>query len=54
MQESQRFLVTQGLDFSDTRRFSPGMHCGILLVRLPACEQPRIAEYLAACDRISW
>ena len=29
-----RFLVTQDLDFSDIRRFTPGTHHGILLVRL--------------------
>ena len=29
-----RFLITQDLDFSDSRRFSPGSHPGILLVRL--------------------
>jgi predicted nuclease of predicted toxin-antitoxin system len=33
-QIAQRFLVTQDLDFSDVRRFSPGTHQGILLVRL--------------------
>ena len=33
-QEAERFLITQDLDFSDTRRFSPGSHYGILLVRL--------------------
>jgi predicted nuclease of predicted toxin-antitoxin system len=27
-------LITQDLDFSDLRRFAPGTHCGILLVRL--------------------
>jgi hypothetical protein len=26
--------VTQDLDFSDTRRFIPGTHAGILLLRL--------------------
>lgn len=31
-----RFLVTQDLDFSDTRKFRPGSHPGILLVRLHA------------------
>jgi predicted nuclease of predicted toxin-antitoxin system len=30
----QRFLITQDLDFSDTRKFVPGTHSGILLVRL--------------------
>ena len=29
-----RFLITQDLDFSDTRRFKPGTHPGVLLVRL--------------------
>lgn len=29
-----RFLVTQDLDFSDVRKFVPGTHAGILLVRL--------------------
>jgi predicted nuclease of predicted toxin-antitoxin system len=29
-----RFLITQDLDFSDTRRFAPGTHAGLLLVRL--------------------
>jgi len=29
-----RFLITQDLDFSDIRRFTPGTHHGILLVRL--------------------
>ena len=30
----RRFLITQDLDFSDARRFAPGTHSGILLVRL--------------------
>lgn len=30
----RRFLVTQDLDFSDMRRFVPGAHSGILVVRL--------------------
>lgn len=33
-QKESRFLITQDLDFSDTRRFAPGSHNGILLVRL--------------------
>src|SRR3972149_1137384 len=31
---SDRILLTQGLDFSDIRRFVPGTHPGLLLVRL--------------------
>jgi predicted nuclease of predicted toxin-antitoxin system len=34
-QEAGRFLITQDLDFSDRRQFSPGTHHGLLLVRLP-------------------
>ena len=33
-QKESRFLITQDLDFSDSRRFTPGSHHGILLVRL--------------------
>jgi predicted nuclease of predicted toxin-antitoxin system len=30
------FLITQDLDFSDLRRFAPGTHHGLLLLRLRA------------------
>ncbi len=33
-QESGRFLITQDLDFSDIRRFTPGTHAGLLVIRL--------------------
>jgi predicted nuclease of predicted toxin-antitoxin system len=33
-QKESRFLITQDLDFSDLRRFAPGSHHGILLLRL--------------------
>ncbi len=46
VQHEQRFLITQDLDFSDARRFSPGKHYGILLVRL---RQPSRANLL---DRV--
>jgi predicted nuclease of predicted toxin-antitoxin system len=29
-----RFLITQDLDFSDLRRYAPGTHAGLLLLRL--------------------
>ena len=45
-QSEGRFLVTQDLDFSDRRRFEPGQHAGILLVRLPDDEQWRIGDFL--------
>ena len=33
-QTAERFLITQDLDFSDMRRYVPGTHAGLLLVRL--------------------
>ncbi len=47
-QAESRFLVTQDLDFSDKRRFAPGDHAGILVIRLPDTEQWRVSDYLAA------
>ena len=47
-QADARFLITQDLDFSDVRRFAPGTHEGILLVRLPDHEQWRIGDFLVA------
>ena len=38
-QKESRFLITQDLDFSDSRRFAPGSHHGILLVRLRSPNQ---------------
>ena len=35
-QREGRFLITQDLDFSDLRRYRPGTHHGVLLVRLQA------------------
>ena len=33
-QLESRFLITQDLDFSDIRRFAPGSHAGLMLLRL--------------------
>lgn len=33
-QAAERVLITSDLDFSDVRKFKPGTHCGIILVRL--------------------
>lgn len=33
-QQENRFFITQDLDFSDVRLYEPGMHHGLLLVRL--------------------
>ncbi len=57
-QSSGRFLITQDLDFSDVRRFAPGTHAGLQLVRLI---QPgrdaltfRIATLFATEDIDQW
>ncbi|SRR5258708_38927504 len=33
-QQEERLLVTQDLDFSDSRKFRAGRHAGLLLIRL--------------------
>jgi predicted nuclease of predicted toxin-antitoxin system len=43
-QRESRFLVTQDLDFSDLRRFVPGSHHGILLVRLRSPNRRALIE----------
>ena len=47
-QAERRFLVTHDLDFSDTRKFEPGKHAGVLIVRLPDSEQWRVGDHLVA------
>ena len=32
--DAERFFITQDLDFSDIRAFTPGSHQGLLLIRL--------------------
>lgn len=46
-QKEERFLITQDLDFSDIRKFSPGTHHGLMLVRL------RVPGRLALAARIA-
>jgi predicted nuclease of predicted toxin-antitoxin system len=45
-----RFLITQDLDFSDTRRFAPGTHAGLLLLRL---REPGAGALVAAMEAIA-
>lgn len=45
-QDVGRFLVTQDLDFSDIRRYQPGTHHGLLLIRLAAPSRRRLIERL--------
>ncbi|MCC6140909.1 MAG: DUF5615 family PIN-like protein [Nitrospira sp.] len=33
-QQSGRFFITQDLDFSDIRKYAPGSHHGLMLLRL--------------------
>jgi hypothetical protein len=46
-QTAERFSITQDLDFSDIRKFSPGTHHGLMLVRL------RVPGRLALAARIT-
>ncbi|MBI3405795.1 MAG: DUF5615 family PIN-like protein [Acidobacteria bacterium] len=47
-QAEGRFLITQDLDFSDVRRFAPGTHAGILLVRLSSPSRNELIERVGA------
>jgi hypothetical protein len=57
-QKDRRFLITQDLDFSEVRRFAPGTHCGILLVRLHSPDRQsliiRVAEVFRQEDASQW
>ena len=57
-QAAGRFLITQDLDFSDVRKFQPGTHHGLLLVRLPDAGRlaltRRIVEIFESEDVESW
>jgi predicted nuclease of predicted toxin-antitoxin system len=47
-QRESRFLITQDMDFSDSRKFAPGSHCGILLVRLRSPSRKALIERVTA------
>lgn len=57
-QAAGRFLVTQDLDFSDVRKYAPGTHHGLLLlrVRLPGRQAlaMRLSEVLKSEDVEGW
>jgi predicted nuclease of predicted toxin-antitoxin system len=57
-QHDQRFLITQDLDFSDLRRFVPGTHHGMLLVRLRSPDRQsligRVRELFQHEDVTNW
>jgi predicted nuclease of predicted toxin-antitoxin system len=48
---ARRLLITQDLDFSDVRRFAPGTHPGILLVRLRDPGRLALAQRILAIFR---
>jgi predicted nuclease of predicted toxin-antitoxin system len=43
-QRESLFLITQDLDFSDTRKFAPGTHSGTLLVRLRSPDRTSLIQ----------
>jgi predicted nuclease of predicted toxin-antitoxin system len=57
-QREERFLIMQDLDFSDVRRFAPGTHSGILLVRLHSPDREsliqRVSEVFRQEEVDSW
>ena len=50
-QAAKRFLITQDLDSSDMRRFAPGTHCGLLLVRLANPGRRALKAYIESLFR---
>lgn len=50
-QAGQRFLITQDLDFSDIRKFEPGTHAGILLIRLREPTRRKLTQRVATLFR---
>jgi len=45
-QAEGRLLITQDLDFSDVRKFRPGTHHGLLLVRLPDAGRIALTKHI--------
>ncbi len=58
VREENRFFITQDLDFSDIRRFPPGSHSGIMLLRLdnPTLSQliQRLRLLFSSADAERW
>jgi predicted nuclease of predicted toxin-antitoxin system len=50
-QKAERFLITQDLDFSDIRKYSPGTHHGLMLVRLRVPGRHALASRIEAVLR---
>ena len=43
-QKAERFLITQDLDFSDIRKFSPGTHHGLMLNAQVLCRDQTLLD----------
>jgi predicted nuclease of predicted toxin-antitoxin system len=58
VQHETRLLITQDLDFSDIRKFAPGTHSGILLLRLKrvglVAIEERMEEVVKLSDFSTW
>jgi predicted nuclease of predicted toxin-antitoxin system len=50
-QLEDRLLMTQDLDFSDARKFEPGSHAGIVLVRLQNPGRVALFSSAGGCPR---
>lgn len=50
-QAAGRLLITQDLDFSDVRKFVPGTHHGLILVRLREPSRSRLRARVAEVFR---
>jgi predicted nuclease of predicted toxin-antitoxin system len=48
VQAAGRFLITKDLDFSDERRYPPGSHAGVLVLRLSDDRSETVTERLSA------
>ena len=57
-QSEQRLFITQDMDFSDLRKYLPGTHQGILLLRLQLPSQQsivaRVTELFSKEDAETW
>lgn len=45
-QQEGRMLITQDLDFSDLRRYAPGEHHGLVLIRLSSPSRSQLSARL--------
>jgi predicted nuclease of predicted toxin-antitoxin system len=51
VQRTKRFLITKDLEFSDARKYPPGTHEGIMVVRLSDDRSQAVAERLTSVLR---